>query len=388
MSSDGESTWIVKRISTLRYHWRRNILKYIILILALSSVIPHSNKPLILTVNRTIGQFCYITYLDSGLLRIPNDAYDLRFGNITRESPEIWDDHHQSFLRNAYPVPVHSHNDYWRRIPLFEALGSGCISVEADIWLRHDDLLVGHGSKGLDKKITLRSLYLDPLQRIFESQNAQSKDGSWRGVYNRAPNQTLVLLVDLKTSGSPDTFNELYDQLQPLRDLDYLTYWNGTDRIMRPLTVVATGSTDFKYVLDLNSTHRDIFWDAKLERLFDVGQDDFSTDPPTFKYNQSNSYYASTQFKNAILHPLPRNDEKWYTDNPQNVDIASSQPQQAEARGLLTRYWDTPTHPPNLKETTWRVLINSNVGVLNMDDLGTVRERAKGWGRLNQEEEL
>lgn len=50
------------------------------------------------------------------------------------------------------PVPVHSHNDYMRHVPIFDALAVGCESVEADIWLRKDDLLVGHSEDSLIRK--------------------------------------------------------------------------------------------------------------------------------------------------------------------------------------------------------------------------------------------
>ena len=41
------------------------------------------------------------------------------------------------------PIPCHSHNDYWRRVPLYDALRWGCTGVEADVWLFDEDLYVG-----------------------------------------------------------------------------------------------------------------------------------------------------------------------------------------------------------------------------------------------------
>lgn len=304
-------------------------------------------------------------------MRIANDPFDDWFGSEgSGNMPDVWSEDRQLFLRNVLPVPVHSHNDYERRLPLFEALGSGCISVEADVHLKDNDLLVGHSDKSLHKDTTLRSLYLEPLQRILEAQNDGT--GTRRGVYNHAPEQTLVLLVDLKTSG-PETFAEIDAQLEPLRDLDFLTYWNGTTRIMRPLTVVASGNANVDDVLALNATHRDIFWDAKLERLVSI-DDNPDSEPPTYKFNQSNSYFASTEFRNAMLYAYPAE----YGATP-------SQLEQAKERGLLTRYWDTPTEPPNLREVVWRVLVDAGVGVLNVDDLGAVRERARGVGSIRKD---
>jgi hypothetical protein len=296
----------------------------------------------------------------------------------------IWDDAHPTFLHNANPVPVHSHNDYTRRIPLFEALASGCISIEADVHLVRGDLLVSHSSKGLHKKNNLRTMYLEPLQRMLEAQNRNLSvhNGSWSGSFNRDTQQTVVLLVDQKTSGL-DTFTELHSQLQSLRELDYLTHWNGTEKVMRPLTIVATGKTPFDSVAALDSTHRNIFGDAHLEAL-PSALDDFATNPPTFRYNQSNSHYASTQFRNAIfLRPLDKdNYPQQILSTPRGKDLTATQTEQAAARGLLTRYWDAPTSPPNLRDSVWRWLVDANVGVINMDDMGVVRDRTSGWGRV------
>jgi hypothetical protein len=279
-------------------------------------------------------------------------------------------------VKNALPVPVHSHNDYWQRIPLWEALGSGCIGVEADVHLRKSELLVGHNSRSLNKERTLRAMYLDPLQKIITAQNENLTGGDeWKGIFNRAPKQTVVLLVDLKTS-AVETFAELYTQLQPLRDLDLLTHWNGTHRIIRPLTIVATGNTLFTSILNLPSSHRDIFYDWT------------NPNTPIYKYNTSNSYYASTRISSARVQkyrfsPGAEQDAAILAgDNPQFLDFSDSQPNQAKRRGLVTRYWDIKKQK-NEEEGLWRWLMdNDAVGVLNMDDMGVVRDRARGWANF------
>lgn len=224
-------------------------------------------------------------------------------------------------------------------------------------------------------------MYLKPLQRMLERQNDRltGSDGTWHGIFNKDPQQTVVLLVDHKTSG-PETFAELYKQLKPFRDLGYLTFWDGTEKIMRQLTIVATGNAPFEAVTALPETHRDIFWDAHLERL-PSRDDDFTTEPPTFKYNTSNSHYASTQFRNAILYKVP-DESRPPPSTPQEKDIFATHVEQATARGLLARYWDTPSGPPNLKDIVWRVLVDAKVGLINMDDMGEVRDRTHGWGRF------
>lgn len=338
-----------------------------------------------LLLHRIVGEAYWISRLRAGNKRIENDDFDRLFSGRNLEGrSSIWDDEHQAFIRNATPVPVHSHNDYKHRIPLFEALASGCISIEADVHLIDGDLRVGHHARGLKSTQSLRAMYLEPLQRMLDSRNPGHFNAtdriSWRGVFENDPKQTVVLLVDHKGIGK-DVFEEVYAQLQPLRDLDYLTYWNGSERVLRPLTIVATGKAPFDSVLGLSDTHRDILWDAPLAAL-PSASDDFSTAPPRLRYNRSNSYYASTQYRK-------RNDIGWRPHElgaslpeAQKKDLAATQAEQAVTRGLLTRYWETPEGPPNLRDAVWRWSIDLKTGVTNMDEMGIVRDRSGGWGRV------
>ena len=73
--------------------------------------------------------------------------------------------------RDIVPIACHSHNDYWRAVPLFDAIRSGCTGVEADVWLfkGETDLFVGHTSAALSPTRTLRSLYVEPLVELLDS---------------------------------------------------------------------------------------------------------------------------------------------------------------------------------------------------------------------------
>lgn len=72
--------------------------------------------------------------------------------------------------RGILPIPCHSHNDYWRRVPLFDAIYAGCTSVEADVWLfdRDDELYVGHNTASLTPDRTLARLYVNPLMELLD----------------------------------------------------------------------------------------------------------------------------------------------------------------------------------------------------------------------------
>jgi hypothetical protein len=223
-------------------------------------------------------------------------------------------------------------------------------------------------------------MYLEPLQRLFDMRIIDVSEPSWRGVFDAVSQQTLVLLIDFK-SGSQQTLAELDQQLKSLRERDHLTYWNGTNRVLRPLTIVASGMVGFGDILALNPLHRDIFFDAPLTSLHDRN-DVFSTGPPTYTYNISNLYYASSELKDAIMMRAS-------TDNTSLAlqDASSSQLDQAKSRGLISRYWGSKWSDYHTSEAVmWRFLIDAGIGVLNMDDMAAVRDRSRGMGGLTIQE--
>jgi hypothetical protein len=61
----------------------------------------------------------------------------------------------------------HAHNDYMHKRPLFEALENGFTSIEIDVFLHNNDLVVSHTAAGLDKKQDIEELYLKPIQKIM-----------------------------------------------------------------------------------------------------------------------------------------------------------------------------------------------------------------------------
>ncbi|KXG47830.1 uncharacterized protein PGRI_017000 [Penicillium griseofulvum] len=288
--------------------------------------------------------------------------------------------------RDIIPVGCHSHNDYWRRVPLYSALQAGCIGVEADVWLFDDELYVGHTKSSLTERLTLQSMYIDPLVTILERQNPTTRfhqrgDGPMHGVFETDPAQTLILLIDFKTAG-PATWHAVTKHLAPLRDRGYLTHFNGDEVIQRPITVVGTGNTPFDLVA-ANITYRDIFFDAPLDKLVDADQpDEAQTDAVLFQrtdlgqgqsgmpaiitastFNTSNSFYASVSFKKAIGRPWP------FHFTQTQMRRIRDQVRIAHQHGLKVRYWALPSWPRSLRNHIWRVLAQEGVDILNVDDL-------------------
>ncbi|KAF1994357.1 hypothetical protein P154DRAFT_476181 [Amniculicola lignicola CBS 123094] len=330
----------------------------------------------------------------------PDVSFSASWNPMGDASPEL--SYITDLTKDVQPVPCHSHNDYWRRIPLYEALHYGCVGVEADVWLFDNDLFVGHNTQSLTRTRTFQSMYVEPLTRMLDNKNiitefiASDLTLPKNGVYETDPDQTLVLLVDFKNSGD-DIYPFVVEQLTPLREKGYLSYFDGTSVVRGPITVVATGNAPFDTVT-ANTTHRDIFFDAPLDRMFEDpnseavtnqspslsprlrkrGQGQVGTDEDSV-FDSTNSYYASVSFSRSIGHI-------WGGQlNPEQINLIRGQIKGAQRRGLKARYWSTPQWPIGLRNHIWDVLIQEGADILNGDDLqGMVRldwtkKRHHGW---------
>ncbi|PVH78938.1 hypothetical protein DL98DRAFT_572859 [Cadophora sp. DSE1049] len=268
------------------------------------------------------------------------------------------------FSRGITPKPIHSHNDYQRPVPLFEALSLGTTGVEADCHLVNGELFIGHSNSSLRPNRTLKSLYLDPLLVILKTQNAVEKVMSTpdiAGVWDIDPSRTLVLMTDLKSEGS-STLKAVQEQLAPFRERRWLTYWNGTGLKLGPITHVASETTHFAAVLNStfsNSTYRDVFFDAPLHALSDI-------------YNTSNSYYAST----SLTHLFGGKSKIPYSGlSKKQMIVIKQQIDRAASLGLVSRYWDIPSWPVSRRMAVWKQLEELGVGMSNVDEI----EEAARW---------
>src|ERR1700749_3117326 len=68
---------------------------------------------------------------------------------------------------------AHSHNDYEQKVPFWLAFNEGFGSIEADIFLRQDSLVVAHNRRELALQRTLEAYYLDPLLASVRKHNGR-----------------------------------------------------------------------------------------------------------------------------------------------------------------------------------------------------------------------
>ena len=151
---------------------------------------------------------------------------------------------------NAYTTAnAHSHNDYENKSPFFGAYTETFGSIEADIFLRNDSLIIGHKEEDLQYRRTLENLYLRPLAEYTAHNNGQPfKDSS----------RQLQLMIDMKTEGQP-TLNRLVQVLQQYPGLIHC----------RNIQIVISGNRPADSLF--NSYPPYIWFDGELSKHYSTG---------------------------------------------------------------------------------------------------------------------
>ncbi|KOG38571.1 phosphatidylinositol-specific phospholipase C/glycerophosphodiester phosphodiesterase family protein [Streptomyces resistomycificus] len=242
--------------------------------------------------------------------------------------------------RTHGPRPLwraHAHNDYEHPRPLLDALDHRFGSVEADIHLVGDQLLVAHDPVDLDPARTLESLYLDPL-----AARVRAHHGS---VYRRHRG-SLQLLVDIKTEGA-STYLELDRHLKRYRHL-FTTYVHG--RVLPgPVTVVISGDRAARAPMAAQTVRR-AFYDG---RLADLG----TSAPASFVPLISDNWTLNFTWPGTGAFPdAERQKLRTITRT-------------AHARGQKVRFWATPDVAGPARDALWSELLAADVDHLNTDDL-------------------
>lgn len=232
---------------------------------------------------------------------------------------------------------AHAHNDYDHPRPLFDALDHRFGSVEVDIYLVGDQLLVAHDPVDLDPARTIESLYLDPL-----AARVKANHGSvYRGY--RTP---LQLLIDIKTAGS-STYLELDRHLRRYKNL-FTTYKHG--RVYPgAVTAVISGDRAARTPMEAQSVRR-AFYDG---RLADLG----SAAPASFVPLISDNWTLNfTWLGNG---PFPA------AEREKLRGIIAT----AHARRQKVRFWATPDLAGPARDALWTELLAADVDYFNTDDL-------------------
>ena len=242
------------------------------------------------------------------------------------------------------PLPrAHAHNDYEHPRPLLDALDHGFCSVEADIWLVDDALLVAHDRDQVNPERTLQALYLDPLRERVKT-NAGA-------VYRGGPGFTL--LIDLKSEAEA-TYRVLRGVLAGYDGL--FTRFTASSTTPGPVTVILSG----------NRPTATVAAEASRFCAIDGRLPDLTADPL------------------PAIHLMPLVSQSWSPTFRYFEDGVLPDPDRAKLRDLVAlahrqgrrlRFWAVPDQP-----FAWKELHDAGVDLINTDNLPGLRAFLTGAG--------
>lgn len=304
--------------------------------------------------------------------------------------------------RDVYVKPLHSHNDYWRHQPLFDALSVGCVSVESDIWVfdrnytlnrtstmstginetlifRTGEIYVGHNQEFLRPINTLFNLYLNPLFQFLQFANPTytfidqqehergespliGDDSVKNSVFYNNAEQPLYFWFDFKTNPNL-TYDALKPLLQPFIDKGYLAYYNTTEDKFYPgpLILTITGNLPVEKVID--EEIRYFFLDGPLQN--------FTADNTNTEFLEK--WSKLSRVASGSLHSLlgddlyPSTTKNTFTD--EQKDKLKGIFDKAHEYGLKTRIWGDIIWPWNLLNSHLQDFYQLGSDLLNVDDL-------------------
>ncbi|MCG8311544.1 MAG: phosphatidylinositol-specific phospholipase C/glycerophosphodiester phosphodiesterase family protein [Cytophagales bacterium] len=229
-------------------------------------------------------------------------------------------------LRNG-----HSHNDYTRDRPLYDALNFGYTSIEVDVYLHNGRMVVTHDDTDLDEKPSLQDLYLDPLKSIIENNG---------GTVFEKDRTRLVLMIDLK-SEKVSTYLALREICKNY--LDIIERNENGKTVEGPVRLLLSGGPPIDLI------------EKEAERIFfvDGSIDQWSMDYPVSLMPRASANYRS-YFRWHGNDKMPGAEEEKLRDLIRK----------AHSAGRKVRFWGCPNRPE-----VWEKLLDEGVDWINVDDL-------------------
>lgn len=237
----------------------------------------------------------------------------------------------------SIPLPnAFAHNDYFHKRPLYDALDNGYTNIEADIFLKDEQLVVAHINPFFKENRTLEILYLKPLLACITKNGGQVYPGY---------NTPVTLLVDIKTDADK-TYLALKPLLEQYRSM--LTGYENGRITVRAVTIVLSGNKPYRLIKA--ETNRLAFIDEDLRE--------------TARDTSSKNVFAMASCKysklikwtgDGIMPTAEKQLLKWYV-------LA------AHKRGKKVRLWASPENM-----AVWQELLNCGVDLINTDKLALLK---------------
>jgi glycerophosphoryl diester phosphodiesterase len=230
-----------------------------------------------------------------------------------------------SFIGLAQPQ-VFAHNDYEKPQPLTAAIAQKADYIEADVFVRNGQLVLGHTPAEADSaKRTLETVYLKPIVALF----AQNK-----GHVSPDRRYTFSLMIDAK-----DKAEEVIPLLRALLEQN-LTIFN---RNMTPLAIRVVVSGNRPRPEQLLDYPAFLFFDGRPSELYD----------------------DETVKRVALISDNFRSYARWDgTGEISDDDKAKLKRiiKRAHQAGRPIRFWNAPDNP-----VAWKQLRKLGVDIMNTD---------------------
>lgn len=249
------------------------------------------------------------------------------------------------------PLPrAHAHNDYLHTKPLWDALGQGFTSVEADIWFRDGALLLGHTFLGTLAGRSIEKWYIQPLAAWVRAHNGEVFPG-WGG--------TFQLLIDIKDQGA-ECIKALEAMLANYADI----LWSIKDGVEKPgpVRVVYTGTRPGSAL-----PTRGVRFGSLDGHLGDL----------------TNLNDPSAPLGAGAVPPeiMPLYSESWTTWGWQGFgampadqwDLLARFTESAHAHGGRARLWGVPEVLPERRKVLWQMQLNAGIDLISTDYLPELR---------------
>ena len=222
---------------------------------------------------------------------------------------------------------LHSHNDYRRVNPFYDAVNAQFGSIEADIWIADGKLLVAHDKEELPTAKSLEEQYIKPFVEQYK------KNG---GHFYKESDRYPLFLIDLKT-GYATT-------LQPLIDL-LRNYPEVFDPVANPLAVRVVVSGAVPPAEDFVKYDAIVSFDGRIK-----------TD-----------YTAEQLTRIGLISDAFTNYLKWQGVEPlrqEDFTMLKSWVDKVHDYGKPVRFWATPDTP-----IAWDALMKLGVDYINTDKI-------------------
>lgn len=223
------------------------------------------------------------------------------------------------------PVLLHSHNDYERTVPFWEAYNQHFDSVEADVYCIDGTLFVSHDKKDIKPERTFDALYLQPVLQVFGENGSRPWAGS---------GQTLQFLIDIKETTEP-TLSTLIKLLETHRDV--------FDPTVNPYAVRVVMTGNVPVPSDFGNYPDYIFFDGNLDMEY------------TDTQLQRIALFSAPFYKYTLWRGRGKGSRKGWEKVSEAVE-------HAHALGKPIRFWGAPE-----SRKVYRVFYSRGIDYMNSD---------------------